>query len=526
RLRHGLPLYTAPSPDWMPFIYPPGYSAVVAALGVVAGDVSPGLARSVSIAGSLAAALAVVYAGGRLGRSWAGGVLGACFFLLTYADSGAFMDLVRPDGLATGLLAWALVLGLERDRRATVASGLLLAASFTVKQHAAAFGIPMALGIWADRGWREGLRFGIASAGPALAYVALMELVSGGWFLVWVVDVAGAHPLVMERWYPGTMGEVGRDLPWLVLFTTVAMVAGTAKLQRSQAARVAVVAAAVLVGWLSLGVGQEIVAVYELFGTTPQFRTAPRLDFGARTFWVAQGAGVGAGLAGLAGFALQRRVPGRWAYGMGVALVAFVLGGVMRAHHGGYLNVYIPIHLVLAIAVAVAIGKLRAWRPGLLVAVLTLVPVLVQLRAEDADRFDPATYVPDAADVEAGMEFVEALRACDAPVLAPIDPWMAVMAGHTPAWHLMGLWDIDHPRGPIAEYAADVDVVVHEQRWSCVVMGDAPMRHGFRESYTEAWRPATGGGRSLRPRTGWPARPSSIWKPIPRGPSEPGPSGG
>lgn len=32
RIVHGLPLYPEPGPEWIPYVYPPGYAAVLAAL--------------------------------------------------------------------------------------------------------------------------------------------------------------------------------------------------------------------------------------------------------------------------------------------------------------------------------------------------------------------------------------------------------------------------------------------------------------------------------------------------------------
>ena len=60
RLDQGLPLYVAPNPDFVPYIYPPGYSAVLAVLGKVFG-LSPALGRVVSLFGTLAAAAAVPF---------------------------------------------------------------------------------------------------------------------------------------------------------------------------------------------------------------------------------------------------------------------------------------------------------------------------------------------------------------------------------------------------------------------------------------------------------------------------------
>ncbi len=516
RIQRGLPIYTVPDAGWIPFIYPPGYAAVVAAAGTLAGGISPVIARSVSVFGSLAAAAAVIYAGARLGRNPVAGLLGAWVFLVTYPDSGAFMDLIRPDGLATGLLAWALVMGL--DRRPVIA-GLLLALGFTVKHHVAAFGLPMLLGIMADRGRGDGMRFAAASALPALLFLGIMELRTEGRFSVWLLGVPAAHPLVMSRFYPGTMMEVGRDLPWILGGTALAALGGTLHLVRE--ARVAVAVGALAGAALSVGAGENLEAIYRFFGEEAQLaRIGAASDLPTRTMYAVQGAMLGAGGAAGVVFVRRRQIPGRWLYGMGVAAVAFLLGGVMRAHHGGYLNVYLPIHLVLGLATALSIPHVRRLLPGSLGIVLPLLPMVMQLDARLERRLDHL--VPGEEDVAAGMRFVEALERCEPPVLAPIDPWLAVLAGHEPSWHMMALWDINHRSGPWVDRVEAVRKAAAERRWSCVVMPAKPLRFGFEEHYREAERPRfveRVPGRSGRgvfmPRTGWPARPTSIWKPRP-----------
>ncbi|MEQ1572124.1 MAG: hypothetical protein ABMA64_41230, partial [Myxococcota bacterium] len=58
RVSHGLALYPSPGPEWIPFVYPPGYPALLAALSVVAPLDYP-LGRAVSIAATLTAAAGV-----------------------------------------------------------------------------------------------------------------------------------------------------------------------------------------------------------------------------------------------------------------------------------------------------------------------------------------------------------------------------------------------------------------------------------------------------------------------------------
>ncbi|MBW1879376.1 MAG: hypothetical protein JRJ84_13515, partial [Deltaproteobacteria bacterium] len=97
RLQQGLPLYAEPGREFIPFIYPAGYASVLAALGKVFG-LGYGLGRAVSLAGTLAAAGAIVRVVRHHGGSTVTAFLGAAMFLGCYKASGGFYDLVRLDG--------------------------------------------------------------------------------------------------------------------------------------------------------------------------------------------------------------------------------------------------------------------------------------------------------------------------------------------------------------------------------------------------------------------------------------------
>ncbi|MEZ4240302.1 MAG: glycosyltransferase family 87 protein [Myxococcota bacterium] len=201
RLTHGLPLYPEAGPDWVPYVYPPGYPAVLAALSPVTGlDYAPG--RVVSVLGVLLCCAATTWIFARRGQALVGLIV-ACCFLGCWRASGAFYDLVRPDGLAIGLLTASIAAALERRRGAEIASGLLLFAAFAVKHHSAAFGVPLALGLWLRDGRAAALRFGAASAGPGLLFTLAMTLATGGRFLEYLIVVPATHPVIARAWCPG-----------------------------------------------------------------------------------------------------------------------------------------------------------------------------------------------------------------------------------------------------------------------------------------------------------------------------------
>lgn len=494
RLRHGLPLYPEPGPDFVPFVYPPGHPAVLAALGAVA-ELGHPLGRAVAIAGTLAAAAALAAGVARRGGSPTVGLGAAGLFLGTWTASGTFFDLVRPDALSLGLLAWALVLGLER--RAVVASGLFLAAAFACKHNAAAFGLPMLVGIVARDGWRRGALFAAASAGPAGLLTLAVQVGSEGRFLRYIVGVPASHPVRADRAWPGTPGELADALP-LVLAVAgggLLWLAGRRRLLPARGIALSAAAGAVLC------VAALVLAPW------PQGVTRPgawELGLGG----AALGAGLGFAVASLA--VRRTALPWHWIYGGGVAVTALVTAGLMRGHHGGYVNVLMPMHWVAVFGAGTVAARLRSVPLAGAAAGLLLAAQLALQLAEA----DTRGHLPTAADRAAGDRVVAMVRErCDGPVLSPLAAWLPVQAGGAPSVHLIALWDVQHRGGP---FAADVErrigEAVADHRWACVLQGARPLRFGIEEHYRPAGvLPVR--GRELLPRTGWSARPSTLLVP-------------
>lgn len=212
RVSQGLPLYTEPSADWIPYLYPPLYPWLMGALGIVVG-VDYTLGRGLSLVGVAFACLALVAAVRREGGSTLLGLGSAALFLSTYEDSGTFFDLVRADGLLVALLGWSLVA--VRSGR-VVSGGLLLVLAWLTKHNAAAFGLPMLAWLWWAHGRGPALRFALASVGPALALLVALQLSSHGLFLVYLLEVPARHPFVLERFFPGAPTELLGAMPLAV----------------------------------------------------------------------------------------------------------------------------------------------------------------------------------------------------------------------------------------------------------------------------------------------------------------------
>jgi hypothetical protein len=513
RVQQGLPIYDAPSAEWVPYVYPPLYSWVLAGVGSLVGlDYAAG--RGLSLAATAAAALAAGWmaARGRGARSDAiAGAVAAVTFLGTWRASGAFFDMVRPDALFVALTGWALALPVLAGAGigAPIASGLLLTAAFAAKHNAAAFGLPL-LGAWAARGGRrEAGAFLGASLLPALAFVGAMQWSTDGWFLTYLLEVPASHPQLLHRVVPGMQRELGAHLPFALAGIAAALVGASAALRGAPS----------WVAFRTIGLGLIAAAgAHWLPNPDVPNVTGPMVGLGAGALWVALLWGGHFGVDALVRAGRQQSAPGGWRalYLGGVAATALALAAVMRAHNGGFVNVYMQLHWTIAVAFGLAVAHLRAhggpalrWAGAL---------GLLQI-GWSAWKTAPEEVTPTAADREAGDTFVALLRdAPPGPIFSPYAAWLPVQAGRAPSLHLMGLWDLEYDDGPLLEEARAVKADIRRARFSLIVDGTRGYGRGIEQTYRKDKTITLPEGVFL-PQTGWDVRPSALWRP--KGPEAP-----
>lgn len=502
RLTGGLPLYPAPGPDFVPFVYPPGYASLLALVGGVVG-LDHEVGRTIALLGVFSAAGAISWGVTRQTGHRGAGLLGAAVFLGAYPASGAYYDLVRPDGLYVGLLAWALVIGLERSRGADVAAGLLLAAAFAMKHNAAAFGLPIAVGLFARDGWRSAVRFSLAAALPAGALTLFMQIVSEGRFLVYLVEVPSAHPRYWGRAMPGLPRELGMALP---IATAASALWFVLRLERW----VPGLHPGLAVGLPAVGGVALAWAGTSLWAFGPEVRPFPS----AFAFWAIGASAVAVAIAvGGAAVDLARRVrprlSWRFVYGVGVLAVGLAVAALMRAHNGGYTNVYMHLHWIVAFGFAVIVARSATSSP--VPAVLGSLAIAGQLGWQIA-TLDRAQLTPSHDDVEAARQFVRAISSVEGPVLSPFAAWLPVAAGKPPSLHHIALWDLDYPGGPYHSEVARIEEALAAHYWGAVIDGSRPFGHGLKAHYRVAKRIELKEG-VLWPRTGWQVRLERVWVP-------------
>ncbi|MCX4243736.1 glycosyltransferase family 87 protein [Paraliomyxa miuraensis] len=217
RIAHGQSPYPAPGPEFVPFLYTPLYSVVLAVLGTVL-PLGYVLGRVISILAWLATGLAVWRAvrGEGKPRAHAAAAVGLC--CAGYVFTFRWLDLARPDTLFIALTLWALVLlreGRDRPRRVLWA-GVLMALAFWTKQTAASFVLASgvaALWIAPRQLWIYVVAIGVIDGGGMLLGNALTD----GWLWTYVYELHQSHAFNRERFTTKTWGMFVHAWPAVML---------------------------------------------------------------------------------------------------------------------------------------------------------------------------------------------------------------------------------------------------------------------------------------------------------------------
>jgi len=222
RVLDGQPLYTEPSVEWVPAIYPPLYYYVSAGAALILGIGFLPL-RLISFLASLGC-MAVLYAFVRREAKdrWAS-LFAAGLFGAIYRLTGAWLDVARVDSLFLLFLLLALwFLRFYRTRAGWMLAAVFTAAAVLTKQTAAL--AALFLVFYAVRLRKSGGWFFIA---PLIILVAapilLMDYASGGWFTFYLWQVPAGHALIGHAFAEFWLLDILRPL-------TVAVVLGVAYL--------------------------------------------------------------------------------------------------------------------------------------------------------------------------------------------------------------------------------------------------------------------------------------------------------
>jgi hypothetical protein len=220
----------------------------------------------------------------------------------------------------------------------------------------------------------------------------------------------------------------------------------------------------------------------------------------------------------------------------------------MRGHHGGYLNVLMPGHWMMAAVAGMTLAGAQRWIPSLWIRLAVTALISTQLWhgtqwTKNGKEADLKAYLPTDGDVLGGDAVVAELASIQGPVLAPWSPWLPAQAGKRPFFHLIAAWDIGHEGSPLSPYLEQITRDMKTQRWSAIVLGSSLRRKSGERSADKAMNrtlratlvslepsrgyrlgselprdqqirlltPPEAGSRPMLTKTGWPVRPQSVW---------------
>ncbi len=388
RILNGLPLYTPPSIDFMPFIYQPFYYVVSAFFALFTGFSFLPLRLVSSLSTLLVIILLYRFTTRETGDRWLG-VIAAGLFAGTFRLVGAWFDIARVDMLCTALF----LLGAYWSRSTQSGSRstqpgprfpvkgslylvpVLFTLAYFTKQ-------PILLPIAAVLLWqvltrRPGAwRMVLIFAGLTLAVTLVLHLLTDGWYTYYTYTLAGQHRLI-----PTPERAINRLLNTLYQFYPLLL--------------------------LSI---PYFIASYL------------RKAYTAGLFYAALLSSLG------------------------------LLAYISRLNPGGYDNVFIQFAAGAALTGALGLGVMfknlasltsaaRLKQAAVLLGALAA--VLLTLRQFRAGRYDIAAQIPTPADRAAGEALLEALAAVDGEVYNPSFSYLNLFIGKPAYTHTISLWEFE-----------------------------------------------------------------------------------
>jgi hypothetical protein len=479
RLGRGQPIYAEPSVDFVSFLYPPLYPAVLCALSKIFG-LSYVLGRAVSILAFYGALVFLVAAVRGIARQYeseelravatTAGLLGAAAVCLAFPFCGAFYDLVRCDSLwllfvSAGLYSCSPGQSMTR----IVLGALLLVFGFFTKQTAAPFMVAAAASVALTSGIGPGLVFSAVAFGSTTVAILLGQHLTHGWLWIYIYRLHQGHETLLGRIWPET--------PWVlfdygfVLLLPIAacllLVAFRRRLSRG------------LFHWASMAAtGLAAAAVGSATQGAYDNAYIPAVYFGA-----------------LLSGACAVELPA-----LAAELRASTDVWSMGERHGAW------------------VGSLRIFS----LLGLGLLSGHAMIR-----WLDPSPHVPSRQDHAEARRLLDYLAEQGPEIFVPCHPFYSVLAGGRGHLHIMGVNDVySWPRRITSDAGTDTaikdrfrDSVVgsfRSRRWKMVIQDDCatPRLFGLNRYYRLVEDLARS-GKAPRSLTGYPCAPRYVW--VPRG---------
>ncbi|MEZ4450098.1 MAG: glycosyltransferase family 39 protein [Nannocystaceae bacterium] len=221
RIREGLPIYDAPSIDFVPFLYTPLYPALIAWLSALF-PLDFALGRALSVLATIACAAGLWRAAAIEGKPRAHRAAAAGLFLAGYVFTFRWYDVARADMMMMAMVLWGALLLRQSGERPRLAWGaaILLGLAFWTKQTAAV--LIFAAGVAALVAAPRALFRPLARTTAWTAAIILLGLYAGAWMTenwlwTYIYKLHQAHAFNAERFTRKTWGMFVHAAPFLVI---------------------------------------------------------------------------------------------------------------------------------------------------------------------------------------------------------------------------------------------------------------------------------------------------------------------
>ena len=194
RIMRGLAWYPAPSIDFFPNVYAPGYAAVCALLMKLFGE-SLTIMRAVSIVSTITILFLIGCIVYRQTRSLFCSIIAGGVFMAAFEVCGAWFDIARVDMLALAVVLGAITLVHHKSSSAAFFGGsILLGLSYFCKQTNSALIVGTIL-VWFFWNWRRALEMLAITALLIFTGTFVLNRLSDGWYLFYTITVPSSAPI-------------------------------------------------------------------------------------------------------------------------------------------------------------------------------------------------------------------------------------------------------------------------------------------------------------------------------------------
>jgi hypothetical protein len=197
RVTLGKPVYVAPSSDWIPFLYPPGYYWVAAAFAKFTSLVMA--ARLVSLLSTMVAATCAYFLARAVELSKFWSLMAPALFIACFTKVSHWFDIERCDPMFVALLATAALTSIKGERvwHAAIVGALLAFACITKQQAFFTFVALFAVHSLARR-WRDATALAATFVLVLGVLVAFLQTTTDGWFGYYCWSLPRAHGIEPE----------------------------------------------------------------------------------------------------------------------------------------------------------------------------------------------------------------------------------------------------------------------------------------------------------------------------------------